>query len=1194
MNDFLTNRILQILSLFIIINTGLMGQEKITPKMPEINKDLIYNEGEDAIVTNFSTSATLNYSASGQKTLQLNTYKSNYQSSPYFSEYSVYVEESGTYSFWYSGTPPGTKEDVYPSYSSPFSLIIDGVSVTKYREDVNVVETYAPGLYWIKAETFDLEAGYHNIRFEITDKRGFDGKYYFYLDSFFLFKGDETDPGQVPDIFPNNMDERSIDSAFREISYYQINIKNDPAKVDNYMSLANIYILIGDYLNAIKMLTRVVQIDPENKDGRLLLAKTNIWNGNTDKGISLYETYLNLFPESLSVWEEAGKIAAWVGKYDKSIDIFNRGLSIFPDSISLNINLALTYLWNSMIIEGLEVLDEQENRANKDLNQITSLAEVYSVNGYPDYAINFYKKSLKDNPDFIELYLNLEKLYRNIGNDTAAEEVVKDINNKFYISDQLKNIMETNVKKTNIKNQYITNLESEIDLDPMNMELRELLVQTLFWNGIVNQAIQEYKAIITIKNFNEMNTFESESIPLYRDYDLLQYMINYFKDNLQLLSESKQSYYNGLIKYRTALINDVDVEIQRKALSSTVNNINTLLSKNEYLYDQFSSLKESILENILSENEKEEIFQNIISGNNWKLDSKYLLSELKEVSENKTNKPYSNFILGRYYLIEGDYKKSEIVIGSLDEYSPNNKLLNYHNSLWSGKKIDQDLFNNVISYFDGLNQEQSLLSGLDSVIGESTEITSEDLDRTNILIDKIEAEQAKVVNFKILLNDYEKKQKLLLHNKLIRSIYKHQENTHLLRYAIGDYYLQDKQYSKALTQFNQVIAIDPFNISASFNLGRLQQLTGDWNKALNSYENVFTVDPAYENAAIMHNQLSILHPEITKGEFKFFIDTSRLKYNIDFSTDFYLSSWIKVSPYWNGSTFSYFTWDDIGTPRTYRLDDFILNSEFNFFEGNTKLKPSIGFSVSNNKFDYISPIEEIDYESILSSGEFSPNLSLTINQNIENISLSAGISLKQLPESIPSDIKDITTVTQDYSISGYYPIVGKKSLTSLSFRTFFSIDSRTGYEHDNQIVTFVQDFYSTFILLKAPWTTQVIYSATSFENSLDDDSSIYYTPDKVLISKLGGTTSSYIGINGGVLSLSGRLAPGVYVEKVFDDPEVSFTADSDVQIAYKKNNKSLYTKLYGSGSYSDSLSPDYWSLQFSLGFNIYLYKLLAP
>lgn len=1186
------NRHFMTLIIYFSFCSILYSQNKIIPILPESNSDLIYQEGENSIVTNFATSATLNYSASGQRTLQLNTYTNNYKSGAYFTEYVIYVEEEGIYSFWYSGTPPGTKDDIYPSYSSPFTLIIDEISTKKNREDVNVIETYAPGLYWIKAHKLELSKGYHKIRIEINEKRRFDGKYFFYLDSFFLFKGDEKSPGIVPKIFPVNMQNRSIDSAFRDISYYQNNIKGNPKKVENYMSLAHIYILIGDYLNSIKMLSRIIQMEPQNRTARLLLAKTRIWNGNIDKGISLYEDYLSRYPDSLSIWEEAGKISAWVGKYKKSIEIFKSGINIYPQNISLNINMALTYLWDSMVQEGLDILESQEVQTSNNINRISNLTEVYMINGYPDYAVDFYEKSIKNNPQLIELYLNLESLYREIGNIESAEKVLIEINDNFYISDQLKKIMETNKKKLNIKNLFISELKHDIELEPMNMELRELLVQTLFWNGIVDEAIVEYKTIITINHYNEALNFEREAMDLFYIYDMIMYISNHFNNNSKLLNELKNSYYNSIIKYRTALINNNEVEETRISLENMVNRINRLIQQNEYMYNVFTDLKPKIVELNLKEIEEEDFFKKRTNGNGWNLNENDLITELEEVAQNRTSRSFSAFILLRYFLVEGNYDKSQSIVGSLDEFSSRSKLQKYHNLLWRGDKIPPELLQDMIVYFPKIAEEITIIDNLNNILPHET-ISNEYLTDIYPVIRRIEDEQQRTSLFKKTISEYEIEQKQVIHKKLIRSIYKHQENTHLLRYTIGDYYLNSKNYKKSIVQFKQVIAIDPFNISAIFKLGRLQQLTGKWKEALDSYEYVFNVDPAYQNASIMYNRLSRIHPEFTKGEFRYFMDTSRIEYNEEFSTDFTLNSWVSIYPQWNGNTYLYLKWSELGAPRKYRVDNLLINSRISLSDNSMIISPSLGISVYNNKFDYISPIEDINFKQILNSGTYTPNISLSISKDIKKFTLTAHFATKLLPESSPGEITDITSMSQGYTISGYFPITGKKMLNSLSFRSYFKIDDRSGYSTNNKIFTLAQDFYMAMTLLKDPWTTHSFYSSTTFENSLNSDTLIYYTPLNVFVSKLGGVTSSYLVVNGGTLGLSGRFAAGIYVEKIAIDPVISIIADTDAQVTYTKNSKSLYFKIFGSSSFKNNTTPDYWSLQASIGFNISLYKLLA-
>lgn len=1160
---------------------------QITAILPESNDDLIHQEGENAVVTNYNTTPTLDYSASGKRLLQLNTYKGNYNNNPYFSKYIIYVPESGSYDIWYSGTPPGTKEDIFPSYSSPFTLLVDNSEYELYRENVNVVESYAPGLYWIKTINLELEKGFHEIEFRVTEKRKFDGKYYFYLDSFFLFKGDETSPGLIPEVFPENMLDRSIDNAFRDISTYQANIRNNPEVSGNYLSLAHIYILIGDYLNAIKMLTRVLQLDPDNKTAKLLMAKSRIWNGNIDQGIRAYRDYLEVYPESLSIWEEAAKVTAWLGRLDTSLELFGLGLQVYPGNSSLLVNKAFTHLWNGEIDEGLTILQDVENSLDNNASSISHLASIYSVNGYKNYAIDLYEKSIKQYPDLIELYLNLETLFRETGELEKADEILNNLTSNFSISEQLQQILDTNSKKSIVKDQFISSLEAKLLLDPENLSLRELLVQTLFWNGLVNRAIDEYIAILVVYNYQDLKLFDDKSHDLYFYYDILHYIEDKFNNRIEELTELKKEFYNDVILYRTALLNNSDIDDAKGILESTINSVNEIYNRNRYYYELFNTLEDEIINITGLEEEQQDVFNKLI-GNRWTLNRKLLINELNSSLENDSVKEFSSYILSMYYLINSEFTQAEGVIDNLDEFTSRNKLVRYHNKLWSGESFEQDLTELHI-YYPHISRELEIISGYNNVITTPEVIDSNYIDNIQTFLQEVDLEQRQIHTFIKIIRSYKESTRVLLENSLIRTFFRNQENTNLIRYTIGDYYLQNEQYNDALIQFKQVNSVDPFNVSAQFKLGRLQQLTGDWKGALTSYEDVFNTDPSYENASTMHNQLSLQHPELSSVTVDYFSDPNMIEFSENFTTQFNITSWFRMDPEWSISTISLLEW-----PRKrYRVDSIAVKSTLSLLNNQFSLSPKLGVLLYNTTFDNASPFDEVTYSTVLESSSYYSDLAVDLNLQIDAYTLSLSLGQSTLKESIPDDIDTLEYIENSYSISGYYPIPQYRNWNNLAFRSYFHYKTLYGFDHSNTIFTYAQDITSNIQILRDPWTTLTLYNSTTYENSLTQDNDIYYTPDSVFVSKLGGTIASYIGVNSGVLGLIGRIGGGIYVEEMFGGNLFSFASDGDIQVNYTKNNRTLFFKAYGSLAMDDFDIPDYWALQFSIGFNLSISKLLT-
>lgn len=1183
---------------FFLYSTNIHSQKNnFIAILPETNNDLIHFEAENALVTNFSTSPTLNYSASSQRTLQLNTY--NYTGSSYFTKYVIYVAEPGEYSLWYGGTPPGTKDELYPSYSSPISVDIDNNKSKFYREDVVVVENYSPGLYWVKTRSYYLEEGYHNITINIDDKRGYDGKYYFYLDSIFLFKGNEKNPGITPEVFPVDLENRSINQPFNTISYYQNKIKSDPSLINNYMSLAHIYILLGDFFNAIKMLNRVLQLDPKNKSARLLMAKSRIWNGDFDTGLSAYETYLTQFPKSKNIWREAAKISAWISKYDKSLEFYNNGIKIFPADNSLKINKALTYLWKGNVQEGLEIINSVEKSIKKSTDKIKELSNIYYVNGYPDYAVSFYLKSIKKNPEILELYLSLNELYQLTGDVDGSGSITNKIKENFAMTNELNDLLDLSEKKKDLKIKFISDLEDQVKINNNNIEMRELLIQTYFWNGMTDKSIVEYKKIITIKNVDEINNYLNDSNELIKLNNIINRISLGLSNYKEKKEEIKKIYFNNIIQYRTSLIkhnqtnNDetlLNLNTAMERLQLSVNEIQFLSDLNKHYISEYLKVQSSIENFEAKNNNDKDFFNSITSDSNWFFDSSFLRNELLELS--KYNFLKADYLLSIIYLLEEDSDNSKKHINLLDNDDYQNKYIKYLNLLWNGQ-IDNTLLEDLISYYPHLEEEYTFLLNINFLEPRNIKIDDSILDNYNLyttILDK----DIKEINYALKeLQIIKKRVNKVLYDKLVRSMYNHQENTFQYRYTIGDYYLQKEEYNRALEQFQNIISFDPYNISAVFKLGRLQQLTGNWMEAMDNYQYVFSVDPGFENSASMYNKLARNHPLITTGDLQYFVDTNRIHYKESLTSNFNLTSDISTSINWSSNTYSLYKWTDNRPPLDYRVDDFTSITSFKLLNNKLNVQPTLGTSIFNENFSHQSIFIEQDFNNIILSNRFYPIIGIESDFTFSYITLNGNYKFRQTIESNPLEVQNVTQFFQEYSITGFYPIENKNYLNSFSFRTYLKLDNRYENGNENLIFTGVQDLILGFIILRNPWSILNIYSTSSFETSTDSEVESYYSPDNVLVSTLGATLASWISVNKGVLGVSLRVGSGIYINDSFNDNEYNFTNNGDLEFNYTKNDRVMFIKLYGSSTFSEMSTPDYWSIQSTIGIRLNLYKLLA-
>jgi len=510
---------------------------KVKPVLPQTGSSIIFIEGEDAVATNFNREPILNYSCSGYRTLQLNQATGLQGDSAYYADYVFYVEEDGIYELWYGGTPPGNKDELLPSFSSPFRYILDSYyEYDVYREDVNVVSGYAPAYYWNYVSELTLSGGEHRITFEVPMRRSFDNKFVFYMDNFFLVKkvdGVRILEGRIPEIFPVDMDDRSIDNPFKSIEDYEILIRDNPEQSGNYIEISMIYSLIGDYLSSLKNLRKAILLEPDDPDIMLLIGKNLIWKGAYQDGLYVYSDLLKLVPERIDYWTEAGKVAAWTGQYDTSKEFFEEGIELYPDNLNLQANLGITHLWSGELAASEKQFKLVKELAGNDLDLNKELAEIFEVNGYSDKAVEIYKMIVELYPEDLETRFLLENAYIRNNQKEKIKDVRKNTAEAYETSSEFEKVLQVFYNKQVMKDKVIFDYEEELANDPDNLSLRKTLAEIYFWNGDKKKAIAEYLNILTNYTYLNVRDTEKNVVQFYEIIDRSYALFHFLNEIIQ-------------------------------------------------------------------------------------------------------------------------------------------------------------------------------------------------------------------------------------------------------------------------------------------------------------------------------------------------------------------------------------------------------------------------------------------------------------------------------------------------------------------------------------------------------------------------------------------------------------------------------------------------------------------------------------
>jgi tetratricopeptide (TPR) repeat protein len=1211
---------------------GSAQSQQLQPVFPEANPSLVFIEGEDAVSTNFAREPILNYSCSGSRTLQLSRGTGLAEGRSYYSTFVIYLEEGGTYELWYGGTPPGPKDELYASYSSPFAYRLDKERVRPvYREDAAVVEQYAPAYYWNRVGPVALAAGPHTLEFLVSEKRRYDGRYFFYLDCFFLLRqGARPDAGSLPRVFPRNLASRAIDFPFRALEDYQIVIRDRPEEARPYVDLAQIYTLLGDYLNALKYLRRAELLDPENREIKLLIAKNRIWKGDVLEGLKAYRSLLLLEPKRLDLWQEAGKVAAWVGRYEDSVTFCRNALDQFPGELSLLVNLGLTYQWSGQASEAERLFRQAAEQAQADPRQLLDLAEVYHVNGYSPRAVQLLEEGLKRYPDRLAFYLALERIFAAEDNRSKAEETHRLIAQVFTASPQLERYLSIFERRQNLRREVIEGYEAELERHPDNLQLREVLAQTYFWTGQRAKAITETLYLLANHAFLRLTSLDREAAPLLELADRSHILLGLLDAVPAGLKPLRDELTRRIAEYAAAQKAQADFQARVQAardkgqpppavtgedplerLSRAEADLNmatvrasTYAARITQAMEDWRAHAAQLSEFTAQEKSSAEALQKVVESTRWEWDRRDFLEQMLGMGQ-----VLAGYCASRVYLLERNPALAEGRLRAAKVSGAEAAVFAYslyQALLWQGKSKE------ALAVLQGQAAEMAVIAPYLTGLASWWEPLAAQAPPAEEPAGPAPAEaeqELKALEAEVLKARKEIQGALfalqgLLQRRLVRTMYFFEEETHPLRTELGDYYLKDENLPAAIRQFRRVLAVDPWDVDAIFRLGTVYELNRDWALAMTLYRRAYALDPAYENVTGKYNQLARQHADAVDFSAHTLADTTRLIVHGEagYSNELNSSLGLRLGYQADGTRIYRPTTPE--GPSSYLVQDLSVGLPLSLLAARLHLTPSAGVHLLSELYDdskigsLPSPYPLAEY---LGMAAVEPHAGLELAGSLGRyLYLSGSYAFSRQEETFAPGRPRIFRHAGELSGNTDLSFVRTWPFRDSSLRTYGRIELLSD---GNTMYTALQE--GSFGVLSGTRLHLDVLGNVLFQDSRFAQAYIYYTPVGVLVAGGGLRGSSWIDLaEATALSVSLRASAASYQEKLFSPGELiqrlQLEGEADLSLIKGDATYSLRALLNGTyctknlGQPAQVRTWDYWSLYLSLGYSARLSRLLAP
>ena len=1229
------------------------GQRK--PIFPVTPPGLVYVEGEDAVSTNMATEPTLNYGCSGNRSLQLSRTGQLPGGTAYYAEYSFYADTDATYELWYGGTPPGSKDDLALSFASPLSITVDGGTPRAlFREDVNVVERYAPSYYWLRTPAMDLAKGAHVLRFEVTAKRRLDDRFFFYIDALFLatpeaFVAAKVDRTAFPKFFPKDPNDRKIDFPFQSIEDYQAQIQAKPSDIVPYIELADEYSLSGDYLNALKTLSKAMIVAPKNADLRLLAAKNRIWRGDMKEGIEAYGIYISLRPDDLGAYEEAGKIAAWVGRFSDSEYFYTTGLAAFPGNSSLTVNKGLALLWASRVADAERDFASAEQAALADPVMAADLAAIYRENGFPDRAIAIYEKAIVSFPDNLGLYMDEEAILASMGKSQAEKDLEARIIAVFEASPELDAALAVARERRQLKADRIAELEARIAAAPDDLSLRDELTRVYAWNGRKAEAARQLESILAARFALAVSEADTAIADVYAagfsaaalrgDADARLASVASLRVKAQSAGavaeramSDLRSREKSVAAAQAAGKGQASAEGARQVafaaartalggLATTLADLTVEDARASLVAERAALVKESMDSAQARDEADEKAFKALTTGLGWTFDAAAAATELALPAVR--GEQIAALMRSRVLLTTKDPKPAQAALTAVTSEALASGRLQAE--LMLAARRDYRSVYKTAGSDDG--SKAGLSAGLAAAANELAAVsaavpaantaalpeepavdadTAAFEDWSAALHEALAAGMAadtlaknSAVEARGLLAAVVQGATALEDRRLQRAWYSFESGALDLRSELGAYYDGLGQADAATRQYRHVLALDPSNIRAMHSLALAEEKAGDWASAAYHFRAVNTADPYYLNAASRYNSIAKSHAQNFDASTIFLADSNLFDYRSDASATFPLGSFLALKPS-----------ADIRTIRDRSLGypAFIgatlgLEMPISVIIGSSGdgliLRPSASLITTSADFSAIG-VATISPAQFLAALSLYSAAGMALDWASGAWRGSASYSYAPLPGSLnPSlapynpEIFGLFAHRLEVSGGGYLPLGG--AFRYLAPRLYANGSYVPG-DKGNIYGTVLAEVIPAFRISDSPWANLGIPLDVIYEDSKDAHTSPYYAADQALTAKAGLLwQSSHALKNSGTLSLSLEGMGGLYISQTFSaQPEKDLYLYGFVRADLLRAGATYSLSFEVSATDPFATLPKYWSVSIMGGVSARQPELIAP
>ena len=352
-----------------------------------------------------------------------------------------------------------------------------------------------------------------------------------------------------------------------------------------------------------------------------------------------------------------------LGDYDNAIKNYTRALAIDNTQPSAYYEIA-TILFATGDYQAAQSYAEKAVQYDKSNNiaYIDMLIYTYEYSNQHEKTIPLYRKLIASNPNDIENYYELAKVYQKLNKPKDAIKVLDEAEKKFGITDIVSVQKEMMYEQMGNMNKSFEEMKKLRDAYPTNLRYKAMLAEAYFQNKKLDLAKAEFSELEKM-NIDEGLVYLSLA-EYHRAVDAQYY--NYFAmlekafscDDESLTYELKMQILNQLLPIAR---NDDYIKVQIKRLASIVEKqypsdvaLSALKADIAMMNNDYKSVQQNLIDIVAEDKSSYEIWEHLMNIDYHLQDFDNLYAHSKEASE-----LFPNMLTVYQYYVVAAYLKKE-------------------------------------------------------------------------------------------------------------------------------------------------------------------------------------------------------------------------------------------------------------------------------------------------------------------------------------------------------------------------------------------------------------------------------------------------------------------------------------------------------------------------------------------------------